>query len=164
MRNLLIAIALIFPLSANAGVLDDVVDAVKGHTKDLYDRIIVAEEHVEGITVSKGKFRENDRGRDLAHWVDGSVSVIEADGERYIQLNEDFEAGLAPDLFLYVGHFMIEHEEDFLQVTEIGPLKRGKGASYYRMPTDIEFSEVVIWCKRFSQFMGAATLERRDEM
>ena len=146
------------PLTANAGLLDDIKDAVVGHTTDAYERVFVDEEYVSGQTVSMGTFRDDDRGRDLAHWVNGSVSVIEADGERYVQLNGDFAAGPAPDLFLYVGHFRIEHEDDFLQVTELGPLTRGSGASYYRLPTDIEFSEVVVWCKRFHQFMGAATL------
>ena len=45
-------------------------------------------------------------------------------------------------------------------VVEVSKLESGSGAQYYELPVNFEDEdhvEIVIWCKRFGAFMGAAT-------
>ena len=83
-------------------------------------------------------------------------------GKTYVQLNSDFEAGLAPDLYIYVSTSAtpIVDERSFFATTqlELGKLGKGSGASFYEVPGGLKPVQVTIWCKRFSQFMGSATL------
>ena len=84
------------------------------------------------------------------------------DGKTYVQLNEDFEAGLAPDLYIYVSTSAtpIVDEKSFFATTqlELSKLGKGSGASFYEVPAGIKPAQVTIWCKRFSEFMGSATI------
>ena len=88
----------------------------------------------------------------------GSVSIVNVNGKNYVQLNSDFEAGLAPDLYLYVSSATpIVDERSFFATTqlELGKLGKGSGASFYEVPGGLKPIQVTIWCKRFSQFMGS---------
>ena len=86
----------------------------------------------------------------------------EASDKHYIQLEDNFEAGLAPDLYIYVSTSAtpIVDEKSFFATTqlELGKLGKGSGASFYEVPGGLKPIQVTIWCKRFSQFMGSATL------
>ena len=152
-------ILILLPTYASAGVWDSITDAVTGHTTDIIERFSHEDEYIKGNIRSTGSFRDNDPGRDLAHWANGTVSVITMDGENYIQLHGDFSTGPAPDLYLYTARTRVGDEVDFWNgsnVTEVSKLKSGSGAQYYAV--DHKFTEVIIWCKRFGQFMGAATV------
>ena len=86
------------------GLSGTVRDAVEGHAVDITERLTVADEVASGDVLTTATFREDDIGNDVAHWVKGSVSIVEMDGKTYVQLNEDdFQAGLAPDLYIYVS-------------------------------------------------------------
>ena len=144
------------------GLSETIRDAVTGHVTDIAERVTIEDQTVDGIISTAGKFREDDPGNDAAHWVKGSVSIVEMNGKNYVQLNEDFEAGLAPDLYIYVSTSAtpIVDEKTFFATTqlELGKLVKGTGASFYEIPAGIKPSQVTIWCKRFSQFMGSATV------
>ena len=131
-------------VKANALSFSDITDAITGHVSDISDRILVEDEHIDGHVVATAEFTES---ADSIHWVNGSFSVIFKHGKTYVQLNDDFEAGLAPDLYLYVN-----------DMVEIAKLTKGVGASYYEIPDHIVVERVIIWCKRFSQFMGAGNV------
>ena len=94
----------------------------------------------------------------------GAVSLIwdEVNDKHYIQLEDNFEAGLAPDLYIYVSTSAtpIVDEKTFFATTqlELGKLVKGSGASFYEVPAGIKPAQITIWCKRFSQFMGSATV------
>ena len=158
--NIAATVGLVFVI-ANS---DTLYSAIKGHTTDIVERVTVEDETVAGLAVAYGDFRENDPGNDAAHWVEGSVSVIwdELTGKHYIQLEENFQAGLAPDLYVYVSmsDTPIVDEETFFASTqiELGKLTKGSGASVYELPDNVLPTQVTIWCKRFSQFMGSTTL------
>ena len=49
----------------------------------------------------QGVFDETADGQDSVHWAVGSVSIVVAEGKRYIQLNEDFNSGPLPDGHVY---------------------------------------------------------------
>ena len=144
------------------GLSGTIRDAVEGHVTDITERVTVADEVASGDVLTTAVFREDDPGNDAAHWVKGSVSIVEMDGKKYVQLNEDFEAGLAPDLYIYVSTSAtpIVDEKSFFATTqlELNKLGKGSGASFYEVPAGIKPAQVTIWCKRFSQFMGSATL------
>ena len=146
------------------GLSGTVRDAVTGHATDITERLTVADQEQDGVILSYANFREDDPGNDVAHWVKGSVSLVwdEVNDKHYIQLNDDFEAGLAPDLYIYVSTSAtpIVDEKSFFATTqlELSKLGKGSGASFYEVPAGIKPAQITIWCKRFSQFMGSATI------
>ena len=85
------------------GLSGTIRDAVNGHVTDITERVTVDDQHVDGMLIAQADFRDDDIGRDAAHWVNGSVSLIwdEVNDKHYIQLEDNFEAGLAPDLYIY---------------------------------------------------------------
>ena len=87
------------------GLSGTVRDAVEGHVTDITERVSIADETVAGTLIGYGKFREDDPGNDAAHWVKGTASLVwdEENDKHYIQLEDDFQAGLAPDLYIYVS-------------------------------------------------------------
>ena len=103
-RNLLLGIAAV-PIAGTANALSwsDVKEAITGHTTDLIDRYTEEDTFAPGQPIMAGSFREDDPGQDAAHWVKGSIYLMEGQGTNYIQLGQDFEAGLAPDLYIYAS-------------------------------------------------------------
>ena len=156
--TLSLSLAAIQPTSAMALGLTDLLEAGKGHLRDLGDRLTHDEEFVYGSDLATGEFRDDDPGVDAAHWAVGTVSIVSTDEGIFIQLGEDFKAGLAPDLYIYTADRKVVDERSFkrAKTTEVSMLKSGSGAQYYKI--DAIPSEVIIWCKRFGQFMGAATV------
>ena len=140
---------------SKAGWFDTIRDAVTGHVEDVIDRQ-KDDSFIEGISKKASTFSWSS---DSIHYVDGSVSIIEKDGQKYVQLGEDFKAGLAPDLYIYLAPGHIDSDADFVngEKIELGKLVKGSGASFYKIPSSLDgkFS-VVIHCKRFNEPMGAA--------
>ena len=136
----------------------DIKDAVTGHVTDVKDRL-KDDQFVNGIEISKSS---NPWSSDSIHYVEGSVSIVKKDGDLFVQLNEDFAAGLAPDLYIYLAAGHIDSDAEFVnnKKIELGKLIKGSGASYYKIPKFLTkyhtspFS-VVIHCKRFNEPMGA---------
>ena len=152
--------------SGNASIFSDIKDAITGHVDDIIDRQ-KADEHVTGLHVADAKFTWSS---DSIHWAEGTVEIIkQLNGKVYVQLAEDFSAGLAPDLYIYAAKGHITSDAQFVngEKVELGKLKKGSGASYYEIPAELvkEYSmaveagekfSIVIHCKRFNEPMGAA--------
>ena len=160
-RNLLLGIAAV-PIAGTANALSwsDIKDAVTGHVDDIIDRR-KDDAFAPGHPYAMSTFREDDIGQDAAHWVRGDVYLMSSQGTNYVQLGKDFEAGLAPDLYIYAStRADIVDEESFFDSpqVELGKLIKGTGASFYELPDNLQPKSVTIWCKRFSQFMGSANL------
>ena len=165
MKKLLVITLLMGASTANAGIWDTIKDAITGHTADVIERVTVRRLAIApGFVEASNNFRENDRGQDAAHWVKGTAQVIRdpATGKSYVQLQSNFKAGLAPDLYIYVSteNHYIQDEADFTRYKqiELGKLTKGSGASFYELPSTIRAQDVqsiTIWCKRFNQFMGS---------
>ena len=153
--------------AAHAGIFDDIKDAISGHIDDVKDRL-KDDQHIMGITLNESTFSWSS---DSIHYANGSVKIVHKplSSEYYVQLNEDFSAGLAPDLYIYLAPGHITSDAEFVNgdKLELGKLVKGSGASYYKIPDEIikkyankqyenmPFS-VVIHCKRFNEPMGAA--------
>jgi len=73
-------------------------------------------------------------------------------------LNEDFEAGLAPDLYIFTSTDVIDSQSalDKTKKMNLIKLKKGSGASFYEVEGNIK--SIVIWCQAFNQWMGSAIL------
>ena len=145
---------------SKAGIFDDIADAFTGHVEDVKDRYLTDDQFAEGV---KKKMSFADWSSDSIHYVDGSVSIIQnEDGQKFVQLNEDFSAGLAPDLYVYLAPGHITSDAQFVngKKLELGKLTKGSGASFYEISKllnsyqDEKFS-VVIHCKRFNEPMGS---------
>ena len=151
--------------TAQANFLSDALSAVTGHAEDLKDRFTHEDMYIDGDEQATAMFRDDDVGRDAAHWTDGTVSITRtSDGADFIQFHDDFANGLAPDLYVYVADRKVVDESTFwdANVVEVMKLESGSGAQFYELPVDLDSEdhvEVVIWCKRFGAFMGAATLK-----
>lgn len=145
---------------SKAGIFDDIADAFTGHVEDVKDRYLTEDQIVEG---DKKLFSVADWSSDSIHYIDGAASIIQAkNGQKYVQLEEDFKAGLAPDLYVYLAPGHVTSDAQFVNnmKKELGKLIKGSGASFYEIPrflnsySDEKFS-VVIHCKRFNEPMGA---------
>lgn len=146
---------------SKAGIFDDIRDAVTGHVEDVKDRYLTEDEFVEG---DKKLFSVADWSSDSIHYIDGAASIIEdKNGTKFVQLEEDFKAGLAPDLYVYLAKGHIDSDAEFVNTSmkiELGKLTKGSGASVYEIPGYLnsyagEKFSVVIHCKRFNEPMGS---------
>ena len=91
------------------------------------------------------------------HVTTGQVSVSQdAGGQWLVTLGPGFSLDGAPDPKVGFGR-----GGDFVEGTLIGELQSLSGAQTYRVPAGIDpsqFSEVFIWCERFSVPLGVASI------
>ena len=142
--------------SAEAGILEDIGAAIGGHIDDVADRL-KDDEFIPGDRIDNFEFTYS---KDSIHYANGSGEIVVKDGKTYIQLNEDFSAGLAPDLYIFTSNKRITTQADVNRAEKMNltKLKKGSGASYYEIdPKDVK--SIVIWCKRFNQLMGSAIVK-----
>lgn len=157
----LIILAALAASPAQANFLTDSWDALSGHAVDAYTRFL-PDEFIGGELVYKGTFDETAEGQDSVHWARGTAQIRVLKGKRYVQLYEDFKSGPLPDGHVYISAATdINNEADFERAVqiELGPLKKGSGASYYEIPHGMVVNSVTIWCKQFSQYIGSADIE-----
>ncbi|MGV2829689.1 DM13 domain-containing protein [Myxosarcina sp. GI1(2024)] len=98
----------------------------------------------------------------VEHPTQGQVSIIEEDGNRYLELSSDFQTDEGPDLKV------ILHDADTvdLKVEEgsyvsLGALSSFSGAQRYLIPEDVDLNQyqsVAIWCEQFNATFGYAPL------
>ena len=143
--------------TAHAGWFEDIGKAIDGHVSDIKERITIDDAHVTGIDIAKTTFTFT---KDAIHWAEGDVSVVRSIDGEYVQLEETFKSGLAPDLFIVLSDKVITNQAqlDAAPKTTLMKLTKGSGASYYKIPQELKLKTVVIWCKSFNQFMGSAIL------
>jgi hypothetical protein len=144
--------------ASHSGWLDDIKTVVGGHISDIHSRFM-DDQLIDGKTIARAQFREDDRGQDTLHHGSGSVSIVETSAGRYLQLAPDFSSTPGPDYHVYVSlDTNIDHEESFVKARqiELGRLIKGSGASYYKIPENTNFQSVTIWCKAFNEFIMSA--------
>lgn len=149
---------LLVSYTAHSGWFDDITTIVGGHISDLQSRF-KDDQLIDGRIITRGKFRENDRGQDTLHHGSGSVVVVDTPDGHYIQLAPDFSSTPGPDYHVYVSQDTnIDHEDRFVKANqiELGRLIKGSGASYYKIPDNTDFQSITIWCKAFNEFIMSA--------
>ncbi|MEM7046060.1 MAG: DM13 domain-containing protein [Pseudomonadota bacterium] len=158
--TMLMPVAVLKPVPAHAQLLD----IIKGHTRDITTRF-ADDEIIDGVVIKSGMIDEDAPGQDPVHYGRGSIMIVEAEDGLYVQTGPDFKIGLAPDLYIYVSSATpIDDEEDFYSTEqiELGVLKKGSGASFYKLPPDIEINSVTVMCKKFRQYMASAQMMNVD--
>lgn len=91
------------------------------------------------------------------HITTGTAKLVKTDNGFVIKLSDDFELDGAPDPIVAVGN-----NEAYLAENKLGALKNRTGAQSYALPARIAaqpFTQVYIWCEKFSVPLGVATLE-----
>ena len=93
-------------------------------------------------------------GADARHQGAGSFEIVEQDGERLLQLGEDFSVSRGPDLFVWFVKG--DSTEEFVNV---GRLQSANGAQTYTLPADLDlddYDRVIIWCRTFRVLFATA--------
>jgi len=90
------------------------------------------------------------------HVTTGAVTVERTASGYQLRFATDFSLDGAPDPVVALGN-----GETFLVVNKLGALKSKTGAQTYQLPASFtpgQFSEVYVWCERFSVPLGVAKL------
>lgn len=100
-------------------------------------------------------FRRDLKGSDAVHWAEGKVGVSAR------QVAFDGKMGPGPDYKVYLVHDFVDNKADFLKIKDKAP-RIGEVKTFNRFLVDVpddvdvdEFTTVVVWCERFSQFISA---------
>ena len=104
-------------------------------------------------TISAGTFS----GRS-DHITTGKVSVVKTASGYQLSFANDFSLDGAPDPVVALGN-----GETFSVSNKLGVLKHKTGAQIYNLPANFtpgEFSEVYVWCEKFSVPLGVAKLTK----
>jgi hypothetical protein len=104
----------------------------------------------------RGHFVRDLPGSDALHWADGALAVTDD------ALVFDGRVAPGPDYRVYLVPEFVDSGPAFLalkaRARQVGAL-RTFGASRTPLPSDVDagaYTTVVIWCERFSRFIGAA--------
>lgn len=90
------------------------------------------------------------------HVTTGTATLVKTGKGYKVVLSGDFELDGAPDPIVAVGN-----GETYVAANKLGALKNRTGAQSYELPANItpaQFSQVYIWCEKFSVPLGVATL------
>ena len=92
--------------------------------------------------------------------IKGTWNVVEQDGQKVIQFNDDFKTKGGPDLKLYLSSKTLsELDGDGVENSSIklSVLKSNKGGQSYIIPADVNLSDyqsVLIHCEAYSVLWG----------
>lgn len=149
-------------LAASGSATAQIVDAIGGHLKDIRARF---DDHstIAGETLKKGEIDRSAKGQDALHHSAGSWSLVRVGAALYLQSGEDFRSSPGPDYHVYISRSQAIKDNDQFNThqLEVGRLKKPNGAAYYKLPTTNadEVNSVLIWCKRFGEYIGSADLK-----
>ncbi|MGJ3252480.1 MAG: DM13 domain-containing protein [Elainellaceae cyanobacterium] len=103
------------------------------------------------------------------HPTQGAVSIIEENGQRYVEFANDFQTDSGPDLFV-----ILHQSEDVIGSTlppahpieegdyiTLAPLQTVSGSQRYPVPETVnldDYRSVAIWCRQFNATFGAASI------
>ena len=97
----------------------------------------------------------------VAHSTDGTANILSEEGQRYLELSEDFNTDSGPDLFILLHRSSNPQNYRSEDYFSLGRLNQVNGSQRYLIPADVDlddFSSVVIWCRRFNVTFGYAPL------
>ncbi|SHJ86640.1 Electron transfer DM13 [Shimia gijangensis] len=91
------------------------------------------------------------------HVTMGTVSIIEEDGRRFIELGDDFSLDSGPDPRVALGK-----DGTYDPDSKLGALLSYSGKQRYALPPTLDlasYNEVVIWCDVASVPLGVAKIQ-----
>ncbi|MGM3305317.1 DM13 domain-containing protein [Anabaena sp. WFMT] len=101
----------------------------------------------------------------LEHKTQGKVSIVTENGNRYLELGNNFKTDHGPDLLviLYRGDKPPNYNIKKKDYISIASLKKTRGSQRYALPKNVklsDFGSVGIWCRRFNVSFGYAGLSK----
>ena len=90
--------------------------------------------------------------------------LVDAPEGLFVQRVPDFSSTPGPDYHVYIlQDINVDHEDRFVKAnqTELGRLIKGSGASYDKIPENMEFQSVTIWRKAFNEFITSADFKMK---
>ena len=107
----------------------------------------------------------NDTWQRKSRKVSGQWQIIEtSDGNRFLELGDDFRTSGAPDLKIYLSELSadeVANDTAEPSGTLIAPLESTRGAQRYEIPADLDlsgFQSVLIHCRQFTKLWAASAL------
>lgn len=97
------------------------------------------------------------------HQTTGTVTILEENGRKYLEFDEDFTTANGPDVqvILYRDNSIPVNIEEADYLT-ISPLESFSGQQRYLIPEDVnlkEYQAVGIWCQQFNVTFAYAALK-----
>ncbi|MBF2066809.1 MAG: DM13 domain-containing protein [Calothrix sp. C42_A2020_038] len=96
------------------------------------------------------------------HPTKGSARIVNENGKRFVEFDENFKTDSGPDLFVVLHRNATVpngiQERDYVQ---LAPLQKTNGIQRYAIPANIkleDFKSVAIWCRQFNSTFGYAPL------
>lgn len=105
------------------------------------------------ITIASGQFE----GRS-DHVTRGQVQITQTPTGYEVTLSDDFYLDGAPDPVLGFGQ-----NGEYITTSKFSALEKKRGGQTYTLPTGFtpaNFSEIYVWCEKFSVPLGVATLTK----
>lgn len=107
---------------------------------------------------------------DGEHPTQGSVQIVERDGERVLEFGEDFQTDAGPDLVVVLhrsADVIGESTPPAFPINEgdyvvLEPLQMVDGTQQYVIPADVnleDYQSAAIWCREFNATFGSASLQ-----
>ena len=115
----------------------------------------------QGKTLASGQWTK--KGFDI----EGSWSIVEDGGRRFVVLDDAFRTKSAPDLKIFLSSRPAQ-EISSLDATRgavrVGPLASNKGAQRLEIPAGVDLGShptLVLHCEQYSKLWGVATIRLR---
>ena len=138
-----------------------ILDVFRGHIQDIKSRF-GDHQKIDGQIQKNGMIDTTAKGQDLIHNSSGTWSLVRVGQQLYLQSGEDFRSSPGPDYHVYVsdGAAIKDNDEFSSKQVEVGRLIKPNGASYYLLKTEDvkDVASVLIWCKKFKEYIGSADL------
>lgn len=117
-----------------------------------------AEPIAKNVTLSSGNFVTVDAG----HPTQGTATIIEENGQKYLQLSDSFRTASGPTVYVvFHRNSSVARSLQSQDYVTLAPLFSTSGAQRYRIPSSIDlnaFNSVAIWCERFNITFGYASI------
>ena len=94
----------------------------------------------------------------------GTWTIVEEDGDRFLVLSSDFKTRSAPDLKLFLSKHTVSgatNRNATDRAVLIAPLAKNKGGQRYPIPRDVdltEYSTLLLHCEKYSKLWAASEL------
>lgn len=100
--------------------------------------------------------------RAAEHPTQGNARIVNRNGKRFVEFNEEFKTDNGPDLYVILHRNATVpdgiKEKDYVQLAR---LQKTNGVQRYAIPDNVklgDFKSVAIWCRQFNATFGYAPL------
>ena len=98
----------------------------------------------------------------VEHPTQGQVQIIEEDGAKYLEFDQNFQSDRGPDLKVILHRAnSVDLKVEEGDYVSLGALQSVNGAQRYLIPEDVDlanYQSVAIWCEEFNATFGYAPL------